>query len=248
MKIVGIIQARTGSKRLPNKVLQELVPGVSVLEMLVMRLRRSTLLTHIYIATTILSEDTPIVELAKRMNIHLYRGDPLDVQSRYLNVASISKADIIVRITSDCPFLDPSIVDFAIMTYIDSPANSYVSTALNPYYSAGQHVEVMSKEISYDASYRSRHPDCIEHVTPYIYNNPDKYNCIPLPSSVDGSWARLTIDFEDDLNFARNLSSCIPWKSASLGYILDYLKVNQHLLSINSHHILDQKLVRVYVE
>ena len=142
MKIVAIIQARMGSTRLPGKVLKDL-EGETVLARVVTRLRRARRIDELLVATTDRAMDDAIVEECQRCSVPVFRGDQDDVLDRYFRAAQAAKAKIVVRITSDCPLIDPDITDKTIAAFLESRVD-YASNALVRTYPRGLDTEVMS--------------------------------------------------------------------------------------------------------
>jgi len=175
MKIVAIVQARMGSTRLPGKVMLDLL-GEPVLVRDVNRLRRSKMLDEIVIATTNLPADDLIVSLCKERGWKYSRGDESDVLDRYYQAARSCNADVIVRVTSDCPMIDPEVVDRVIRVFLDLPGIDYVSNTLPPRtFPRGLDTEVMTFEALERAWTEDEDPKLLDHVTPYIYRNPEKF-------------------------------------------------------------------------
>lgn len=201
MNIIAIIQARTGSTRLPGKVLLDL-KGKTVLEHVIERIKMSQHINKIVVATTIRKEDLEIVKLCANLGISIYCGSENDVLDRYYQAAKLFKADNIVRITSDCPVIDPKIIDDVVTVHLKNNAD-YTSNTLKETYPDGQDVEVFTfaslKTAWLDAKLASER----EHVTPYIRNNPDIFKHINLEYKEDLSQKRWTLDNAEDLEFLR---------------------------------------------
>ena len=118
MQVAAIIQARMGSTRLPGKILKT-VNGKTLLEYQIERVRRAKLIDEIIIATTTKESDDPIVQLCQQLSISYYRGSEDDVLSRYYEAATNNNVDVVVRLTSDCPIIDPEIIDETIRAYLE---------------------------------------------------------------------------------------------------------------------------------
>ena len=144
MKIVIIVQARMTSTRLPGKILLPVL-GKPLLEYQIERLKRCNKADEIVIATTINSSDQPVVNLCERLGIAYYRGSECDVLARYFEAAVASQADVIVRVTSDCPVIDPTVIKQCIDFYLKHyPYYDYVSNSLQRTYPRGMDTEVFS--------------------------------------------------------------------------------------------------------
>lgn len=194
--IVAIIQARMGSTRLPGKVLKE-VYGKSLLEYQIERLSNSKYISKIVIATTSNGSDDLIMELGDHLGITVYRGSEDDVLSRYHGAAEKVGANIIVRLTSDCPVIDPDVVDKVIEYYL-SHEYDYVSNSLQRSYPRGMDTEIFSFNVLEDIHYKADSKVHREHVTPYIYQNPDQYTIGHVCHSKDESKHRWTVDTTED--------------------------------------------------
>ena len=166
MKIVAIVQARMGSSRLPNKVLKKLL-GKSVIEILLARLSQSKLINEIYVATSKNIENDKLCDEINSLGYKFIRGSETDVLERFNMAAKATSADIIVRITGDCPIIDPKIVDSVIDLFLKHDVD-YASNVDPPTFrwtrcgSFYKHVEIahLNANTSFDR----------EHVTPYIRN------------------------------------------------------------------------------
>lgn len=197
-----IIQARTGSTRLPGKVLLHLPyhTETTVLEQVIRRCEASKLADTVIVATTTNPSDDKIVDIAKKMNIGVFRGDEKDVLSRYYHAAREFSIDTIVRITSDCPCIDPNVIDMVIRAYLDSDVD-YVSNTLDRTFPRGQDVEVFSFECLEKAYFNATKEFEREHVTPYMYMNPPsecKVMNVSAPSNLADPTIRITLDTEED--------------------------------------------------
>jgi len=201
MKIGAIIQARTSSTRLPGKVLKELpyASGVTCLEQAIRRLKKFKKLNVIIIATTKKKEDNEIINIVKKEDVKYFRGSKEDVLSRYYFAAKENNIDLIVRITSDCPCIDADVTDLTIDDHINKMAD-YTSNSLIRTYPHGLDVEVFNFN-ALEKAYKNATKDYEkEHVTPYIYRNPDifKINKVEAPKELHAPDIRITLDIEED--------------------------------------------------
>jgi spore coat polysaccharide biosynthesis protein SpsF len=199
--IIGaIIQARTTSTRLPRKVLKELPygSGITVLEHVIRRLKRTKSLKKIIVATTENKEDDDIVEIAKKEKVAYFRGSENDVLSRYYHAARKNSIDIIVRITSDCPCIDPQIVDSIIEEHIQSNTD-YSSNTLKRTFPHGLDVEVFNFNILEQTYHEACEDFEKEHVTPFIYRSGNfNIHNIEAPSENNRPGIRVTLDTKED--------------------------------------------------
>jgi glutamate-1-semialdehyde 2,1-aminomutase len=197
MKIHAIVQARLGSKRFPKKVLQSL-GNYAVIELLLNRLSKSKLINKIIIATTVNEEDKELINFSNKLGYDAYPGSIDDVLDRYYKIAIIEQSDIIVRITADCPFIDPNLVDKVIEKLINTNSD-YSSNTQPPTYPDGLDVEAFTMEALKQVWTNSTSKHDREHVTPYLYNNKNLFKVVTFKNSVNFSNIRLTIDEKVDL-------------------------------------------------
>lgn len=199
-KIGAIVQARTSSTRLPEKVLLDLPygSGVNVLQQVIRRLKASKHINQIIIATTTDDADTKIVNTAKKENVLFFRGSKDNVLERYYLAAKENDLDIIVRITSDCPCIDPEIVDEVLSTHLKKRSD-YTSNTLIRTFPVGLDVEVISLQ-TLEKCYNNAKKDLEkEHVTLYVHNNLDKFKTENVSlEGTDRSQIRITLDTEED--------------------------------------------------
>jgi spore coat polysaccharide biosynthesis protein SpsF len=232
MKVVAIIQARMGSTRLPGKVLKD-IEGETALARVVSRLRRASLIDEVLVATADRPADDAIVAESRRCGVAVSRGDENDVLDRYFRAAQLSKAEAVVRITSDCPLIDPGITDKTIRAFLDEGPD-YASNALQRTYPRGLDTEVISTRALERAWRAASKAYEREHVTPYIYEHPDQFKILPVTGDADYSQHRWTLDTPEDLKFIRAVYAQMKghdnflWKD-----VLDLLERNPELLEIN---------------
>ena len=197
MNILAIVQARLGSKRFPKKVLQK-IGNTSILELLLERLSKSKNITKIIVATTTNDEDIELIRFVENLGYYCFAGNENDVLDRFYQVSKSEKADIIVRITGDCPFVDANIVDEVIEGLLLTNSD-YSCNTQPPTYPDGLDVEVFSyKSLEYAWNSTGSNYDR-EHVTPFFYNNPKLFKIFSLKNDHDFSNLRLTIDEKLDL-------------------------------------------------
>lgn len=222
MKIAAIVQARMGSTRLPGKVLLPLA-GVPVIQWIYERLNRCRLLDHIVVATGDGPADDGFAEALAGMGIPVFRGSEHDVLDRYYRAARAIRADAVVRITGDCPLIEPAIVDSAVARYLNGqPSLQYVSNIHPPTYPDGLDVEVVSIEALFRAWKEAEWTSEREHVTPYIRNRPDKFPQDHFVNDRDDSARRWTLDEERDYAFLSALAELAEregWSPRETGYV-----------------------------
>lgn len=199
-KIVAITQARTGSTRLPAKVLREIC-GKTLLEHHVDRLNRAWKLDAAVVATTTSSSDDAIVDLCQKRGYTAYRGSEEDVLARYYGAAESSKADIIVRVTSDCPLVDPGLIDDLVGYFLSAePALDYAALDTRSY-PHGLDAEIFSRSALEAAYAEAEDPAEREHVTPFIYRRPERFRLGALRSGEDHEGHRWCVDEQKDFDF-----------------------------------------------
>lgn len=200
MKIGSIIQARAGSTRLPGKVFKELPfnSGITVLEQVIRRLKKSNRLDEIILATTENREDAGLVKIAKKDGIKYFRGSESDVLARYYRAAVENSLDVVVRITGDCPCIDPEILDLVVDAHMRGGAD-YTSNILQRTYPHGLDVEVFSFG-ALRLSFESAKADFErEHVTPFILRS-GKFSLqnVGAPDKLKRPDIRITLDTVED--------------------------------------------------
>jgi spore coat polysaccharide biosynthesis protein SpsF (cytidylyltransferase family) len=193
-KIVAIIQARMGSTRLPNKVMESFSQG-RLIEILLKRLEHSLLIDQVVLATSLNKENDVLSKFVSSLGYEVFRGDEDNVLQRFRDAALKYNADIIVRITGDTPLIDPAICDELINFHKDNLTDySYLSDD----YCEGVDCEVFSIAALLSANENALKASEYEHVTLYFYNNPLRFNCQPLANNSDDSCYRFTVDNKED--------------------------------------------------
>jgi len=201
--IGAIIQARMGSTRLPGKVLKKIAKK-PLLWHVIDRLKKATLIDSIVLATSDQKIDKPVYELAVNSGINGYAGSEIDVLDRYYQAATAFNLEIVVRITADCPLLDPQIVGEVVSCYLNGDYD-YVANTLELSYPDGLDVEVFSYSALKQAWKEAKLVSEREHVTPYIWKHPDIFKLNNVRNSVDISHYRWSVDESRDLQFVREI-------------------------------------------
>jgi spore coat polysaccharide biosynthesis protein SpsF len=231
VRVIAIIQARMGSNRLPGKVLKDLC-GATVLARVVNRTSRAALLDEIVVATTVKPADEAIVQECERLSVACFRGDEVDVLDRYYRAAQHFSADVIVRITSDCPLIDPEIVDKTVRAFLEE-CPDYASNSCVPTYPRGLDTEVMTFAALQSARTSANHSYQRSHVTPYIYENPKKFKILSVTGDKDNSAHRWTVDTPEDLEFVRAVYSRFGDDRFLLSGVLKLMQREPQLAEIN---------------
>ena len=236
MKTLIIVQARMTSTRLPGKVLLPLA-GEPMLTRLIERLRRVRRADGIVVATTINTSDDPIAALCAQQGVPCHRGSEHDVLARYADAARLNGADTVVRITSDCPLIDPALIDQVIAVY-EEGGSDYVSNMLPPTWPYGMAVEVFSAAALAQAHAEATQAAEREHVTPFLYWYPERYRLRNVASPVDLSQHRWTVDTPEDYTLVSRLfDHLMPTQPhftqadvlALLEQHPDWIAINQHI-------------------
>ncbi len=242
MKIVCIIQARTGSTRLPGKVLKNIC-GKTVLHHDIDRLRRVKNIDEIVIATTALKKDNAITKEADRLGVKYFRGSEEDVLSRYYYAAKENNADVVVRVTSDCPLIDSEVTEKIIQYYIENNDKyDYVSNTIDRTYPRGLDTEVFSfnslqKAFNNASSMRDR-----EHVTPYIWDNPYLFRLFQYKNKIDYSNLRWTLDTAEDFELINKIYGFLYAAKGNNFNISDIIELyNKHPELIDINKDIEQK-------
>lgn len=191
MKVVAIVQARMGSTRMPNKVMKP-IAGVPMIELLLARLARSSEIDQIVLATSTDERNTPLIEHVQKLGYTCVRGSENDVLDRYLVAARQAQADVVVRITGDCPLIDPGLVDQAIAQFRMENLD-YLSNGAPASYPDGLDTEVFTLQALERAGHESQDPFEHEHVTPYL-RKPGLFKTGVMRHSEDLSGLRWTVD------------------------------------------------------
>lgn len=205
MRIEAFIQARMGSTRLPGKVLKEVL-GRPLLDYLVERVAQASEIAEIVILTTTKAADDPIALFCQEKNLPCFRGSEEDVLERYYQCALQRKPDGVVRITADCPVIDPEVIDQVVAVFRESwPALDYVSNGLERTFPRGLDVEVFSYEALEIAYLNGKLPEEREHVTPFIYRHPELFNFKNVSLSPSMAQHRWTVDTPEDFELIKLL-------------------------------------------
>lgn len=234
MNVVGMIQARMTSTRLPGKVLKRVL-GKPLLEYEIERLKRIKQLNELIVATTTNEEDDPVVELCDSLGVPTYRGSELDVLSRYHEAAEAYRADVVARFTADCPLIDPAISGELIGHYLSHRDElDYCITDARTY-PHGIDTEVFSREALGRAFRKGHSKQDREHVTYYIRTRPREFRIWEKPAPHDWSAYRLTVDTPEDFVLVKAVIEKIYPENPDF-YLQDVISVlcgNPELLQIN---------------
>lgn len=234
-RIVATIEARMTSSRLPGKVLFP-ITGVPALEMLIERLKRSTYIDVICVATTINTDDDPIVRLAHTLGVEHFRGSEDDVLSRVLGAAQSVGADLIVEITGDCPFVDPALVDRGIEEFyaqdLDYAANNTRQT-----YADGFDVRIFRTKTLREVDTLTNDPIDRVHVSYYIPTHPEKFKVYNWTAEEECHAPQLsvTLDEEEDYHLLCTVAEALAPKNPNFTArdVTQYLLNHPEVVEIN---------------
>lgn len=244
MNVVCVIQARIGSTRLPKKVLLKLC-GKTVLEHVVSRVKQSNRISKIVVATTNQRENDAIVQLCKKMKVGIYRGSENDVLDRYYQAAKMFKADHVVRITADCPLIDPKIINDVIKLHLQKKAD-FTSNALEITLPDGQDTEVFTFKTLKKTWKDSKLASEREHVTIYMEKNPKIFKIVSFKYREDLSKKRWTLDEPRDYEFIRIIYNHLYKKNHLFGMdeVLSFLKLHPNLENITKGIVRNEGLIK----
>lgn len=257
-RVIAIVQGRMGSSRLPGKILAD-ISGQPMLSRVFIRTSRAATVTETIFATTTDSSDDPVAEYCDFSGIPFTRGNLHDVLDRYYQTAKAAKADVVVRITADCPVIDPALIDDAVNTLIGTSGIGkwefdFVANRLPPpftrTYPIGLDVEVCTFTALETAWKEAKETFHREHVMPYLYEgvelvpenrslstgtSPRGFKIAQLHHTTDFGDYRWTVDTPEDLEFMRQVFAHFPdrddfsWKD-----VLDLVHDNPELMKINA--------------
>jgi len=240
-RVVVVVQARTGSTRLPGKVLKP-VAGAPLLMRMLERVLAARTPTEVVVATTRDADDEPIRALARAAGVRCVSGHPTDLLDRHLQAAREANADVVVKVPSDCPLIDPAVVDHVIGRHLAAPDADFVSNLLPPTWPDGNDVEVMPREVLETAAREAEHPLEREHTTPFIWARPERFRLVNVrwASGADLSRShRFTIDYPEDYELVRGVYDGL-WTPArpmfGVDEIIAFLDANPALASVNARH------------
>jgi spore coat polysaccharide biosynthesis protein SpsF len=248
-KIYAIIQARMSSSRLPRKVLRK-IDGKPMLHYVIKQVKGSKLLEGIIIATTTEKEDDVIAQFCKNNKIKVFRGSKHDLLDRYYQCAKKYHCDPVVRITSDCPLVDPEIIDKVLSKFLNG-SYDYISNNLDKIngkwdnsmcnFPQGMTVEVSTFAALEKAWKEAKKPSEREHVFPYIQFNPKLFKVSRIKFKKDLSYIRCTVDRMNDLVFVRQIYKRLPKaRYITITDIVNIVKKEPNLVKINNEIPFDE--------
>ncbi|HOJ00738.1 MAG TPA: glycosyltransferase family protein [Anaerolineaceae bacterium] len=213
-RVVAIIQARMGSNRLPGKVLRD-IHGKPMLAWVVERARLAATLAEVVVATTTDAGDDILAQVCKEMGVTCFRGSTFDVLDRYYQAARESEADVIVRLTADCPLIDPTLIDLVVTRFFEEKVDFATNRLPPPYqrtYPIGLDVEVVSFSALEKAWKEALEVHEREHVMPYFYDAPGRFKILIVDHETNLGKYRWTVDTQPDLRFVQEVIARLPDK------------------------------------
>src|SRR4051794_35183264 len=233
MRLLAVVQARTGSTRLPGKVLLPL-GGETVLGRVVRAIRASDAVDDLVVATTVEPGDDAVVAECERIGVATYRGPVEDVLTRFLGALDQRPADAVARITADCPLLDPQILRATAGAFRGVPGLDYLSTALVRTLPRGMDVEVVSAGALRAVDAVATAHDRV-HVTSHVYTHPADFALLGLSFLPAAPTLRVTLDTEDDWAFVQRVVGEFGDRLVPLRELVEWLEAHPDVVALNAH-------------
>lgn len=233
-----VVQARVGSSRLPGKVLLP-VAGAPLLARMLERVRAAHTPFQLVVATTTAAEDDPIVDLCERVDVPCFRGHEADLLDRHLQAARAFHADVVVKIPSDCPLIDPAAIDRVLSAF--GHELDYLSNLHPASWPDGHDVEVIARDALERAHREATKPHEREHTTPYLWDRPGRFRVgnVRWETGRDLSMThRMTIDYPEDYAFVRAAYDALwsPSRCFSLAETLAFLDEHPDVFALNARY------------
>ena len=237
--VVTVVQARCGSSRLPRKVLLPL-GGATVLERMLERVTRAERCGTLVVATTTAPSDDDVEALCRRAGVHCYRGHPEDLLDRHYQVARALGACHVVKIPSDCPLIDPAVIDAVIGMYLEARGRwDYVSNLHPTTYPDGNDVEICSMAALEHAWRVATRPYEREHTTPFLWEHPELFRIgnLAWETGLDLSRShRVVLDYSEDYEVIRRVFDALSPIQFGVADVVRYLDAHPELATLNARH------------
>ena len=239
-KILTVVQARMGSSRLPGKVLLPLA-GQPLLVRMVARVRRARLAGTVVVATTTEAADDAVAACCAAHGLPCFRGDALDLLDRHYQAARHYQADVVLKIPSDCPLIDPAVIDQVLRVYLEGEGRyDFVSNLHPATFPDGNDVEIMRFDALETAWREARRPLEREHTTPFFWENPDRFRLANVAWKTGQNFSmshRWTIDYPEDYTFISAVYDALYPAKADFGLndILHLLAQRPDIAQLNAH-------------
>lgn len=232
-RVVCIIQARMGSTRLPGKVAMDLA-GKPMLARVVERAREIENVSEVVVATSTLSGDEKIIEIAERIDVPVFRGSESDVLARYYDAALDYRAENVVRITADCPLLDPDVSGLVVSEFLKELPD-YASNTIHRTYPRGLDTEILPMGVLEQAHREASDKPDREHVTRFVWSRPEKFNLLSVKGEKDYSSHRWTVDTPEDFELIQKIYAELGSRIFGINDVIELLQKNEGWLAINRH-------------
>jgi spore coat polysaccharide biosynthesis protein SpsF len=235
-RVVAIVQGRMASSRLPGKILADL-HGQPVLAWVVRRAQRAAGIDQVVVATSVSSDDDVVEAFCKEQGFACSRGSLHDVLDRYITAAHAHDAEVIVRLTGDCPFIDPGMLADNLRTFLaaqpplDFAANRLPGERTIPIGLDAEFCTIAALETAWR---EAKEPHQREHVMPFFYENPQRFNILHIKHSPDYGHLRWTVDTPEDLDLARRIAASFPDDTFTWLDILALFERQPELAAINA--------------
>jgi len=201
MKVVCIIQARMASTRLPGKIFKKIL-GKPILWHVLTRAKKIKGVDEVVVATTDKGDEAPIEKICNELAVPIFKGSEPDVLERYYQTAKKYKADVVMRLTSDNPLLDPDVGSLLVSAFFENKPD-YMANNISQSYPHGLDMEIMRFALLEEAYRNAKEPFQREHVTPYIWSQPEKFKILDMPCDGSHYHLRVTIDEPDDFEVVK---------------------------------------------
>ncbi len=248
LRVLAILQARTSSSRLPGKVLAD-ISGEPMILRQITRILQSRMIDDLIVATSVDPSDDELVRVVEAAGIRVARGSLDDVLGRFVMAAHLLRPKHIVRLTGDCPLIDPDVIDAVVAHHIVSRAD-ITSNAYEPTFPDGLDVEVVLAQVLFAAAEKARRDFEREHVTPYIYDPKNHFRVIHYRAPVDLSGLRWTVDEPEDLDFVREVFGALLEQTPNfrMHHVLQLLTVRPELSEMNTRFTRNASFARSIAE
>jgi len=235
--ILCIVQVRISSSRLPGKALLPVL-GRPLLSWVINRVRLARTLDRLVVATTTEADDDAIVDLCHREEVECFRGSKDDVVDRFYQCAVPYAPLGVMRITADCPLIDPGIIDMVVRRFLSANGSLDLVSNDGDSYPDGLDAGIYSFRALEKIYREASLPSDREHITPYIWNHPELFSVEVIPCSEDLSRFRLTVDYEEDLELVRKVYAALYPSNPSFTWldVIDFLTRHPEIYKLNSRY------------
>ncbi len=242
--IMAFIQARMSSSRLPGKVFKPIL-GRPMLALEIERVQSCRTIDRVAIVTTTHADDQPIVELGKRLHLDVFCGSMENVLDRFYQAAGKFGPEHIVRITGDCPLIDPEVVDDMVQLYLEKDGD-YGTNCMPPTYPDGLDAEIFSFKALELAHAEAVLPSHLEHISLFFEEQPERFKIVNLASPSDLSSLRWTVDESEDYEFVKRVFEALYPVNPLFGFkdVLDVLDRQPELTFLNKHFMRNEGLLK----